>query len=259
MAKIAAKSKKPDGLVIVPAKDVAAYMRDLPVEKMQGVGIGARMALRFQELGIRTAGQLGGAQLGFLKAHFGILASVYKAMGQGVYGTEVKSYQYSEPVKSVGHSHTLPEDTFDLEVVRSYLMWLCEKTAMRMREYRVFGRTVSLYVRWSDFTGFGRQTTLQHFINDGAGICNAAWTVISQLLPLQKKVRLLGISVSNISFFEGQQSLFADTEKRRKLMTVMDQINNKYGDFTIKPTSVLIAENHGIQARCGIMGTRLWK
>ncbi len=259
VAKIAAKSKKPDGLVIVREADVPAFMENLPVSKLQGVGIGRQLERKFLSLGIDTAKKLGMADERMLKDNFGILGRMYKNIGLGKDSSDVKGYNYESPVKSVGHSHTLPADTMDISVIRSFLLMLSEKTAVRLREYKLLGRTAFLAVRFEDFEMHCSRATLHHYFNSGVELFEEAWKIFEKLMPLKKKVRLLGVSISNTATGHGQQYLFENMERKQKLMEVMDEINNKYGAFTLKPSSIIKAEKHGILERCGIMSTRLIK
>jgi hypothetical protein len=71
---------------------------------------------------------------------------------------------------------------------------------------------------------------------------------------LKKPVRLLGVSISNLVLESGQMCFLEDIERSARLTGVVDEINDKYGEFTLKPSSVLIAENFGIQDRCGLIG-----
>src|ERR1035437_1243370 len=151
VAKIAGKYKKPDGLTILTAEEVPAFMAKLTVDQLQGVGLGNKVAQKLKYMGINTAKQLGEADADMLKARFGVMGRFYKNVGLGIDHTPVKSYSDEPPVKSVGHSHTLPEDTYDLSVVKSFLLMLSEKTAARLRGYKLTGRTVYLTVRFDDF------------------------------------------------------------------------------------------------------------
>ncbi len=259
VAKLAAKSKKPDGLTVVEPDEVENFMFPLPVEKLQGVGIGARLSEKFRLMGINTARDLAMADGGFLKARFGVMGAFYKNVGLGRDSSRVKKYSEQAPVKSVGHSHTLPKDTYDISVVRSYLLMLCEKTAARLRGYKLTGRTVFLMVRFGDFEIFSGRETLKSCFNTGYGIFSLAWKIFERVLPLKKAVRLLGVGISNLAGGDTQQYLFEDMQKKQKLSAVMDEINAKYGELTVKPSSVIIAQKHGILGRCGIISTRLIK
>jgi len=194
-----------------------------------------------------------------LKSHFGILGRIYKAIGMGLDDTSVAKYGDEKPVKSVGHSHTLAADTADINVIYSYLLMLCEKTGFRLRGYGLTARTVALYVRFSDFTGFSRRKTFKHYFNSGEEIFKCAKEIFEDILPLKKEVRLLGISAGNLSGAAGQFFLFEKEEKKRKVTAAVDEINTKHGDFTVKPALLITAEKFGILERCGLISTRIWK
>jgi DNA polymerase-4 len=260
VAKIAGKYKKPDGLTILTAAEVPEFMARLTVDQLQGVGLGGKIAQKLKYMGINTAKQLGEADADMLKARFGVMGRFYKNVGLGIDHTPVKYYNDEPPVKSVGHSHTLPEDTYDLSVVKAFLLMLSEKAAARLREYKLTGRTVYLMVRFDDFEMFSGRDTMKHYFNTGTELCEHAWKIFQRLLPLKKAVRLLGVSITNLSSAaERQEYIFEDMRKKQRLTEVMDVINNKYGSFTIKPGTVKIAEQHGILERCGIIGTSLIK
>jgi len=254
IAKLASKMQKPDGLVEITRADIPGVFETIPVEKLQGAGVGRKISEKLNSLGIKTAKELGQAGEDFMMFHFGISGWHLKRIGLGEDSSTVKEYSYSEREKSFGHSHTLPKNTFDLQTIRSYLLMLCEKTAARLRTAGMSGKTVHFYVRYGDFTGFGRQKSLKHHINKGLDIFSTAVDILEDVLPLEKPVRLLGVSISNLILENGQKFLFEDIERERKLTGIVDEINNKYGDFTIKPSSVLIAENFGIEDRCGLIG-----
>jgi hypothetical protein len=107
---------------------------------------------------------------------------------------------------------------------------------------------------------FSGRDTLKHFLNTGVELYELAWKIFQRLMPLKKAVRLLGVSITNLTRgVERQEYLFEDMQKKQRLTEVMDNINNKYGSFTIKPGAIKIAEQHGILERCGIIGTSLIK
>jgi len=254
VAKLASKMQKPDGLVEINRQDIPGLFENIPVEKLQGVGVGGKISEKLKALGIKTAKELGEANENFMMFHFGIYGWRLKRIGLGEDSSTVKEYSYSEREKSFGHSHTLPRDTYDIQTIRSYLLMLCEKTAARLRRAGMSGKTVHFYVRYGDFTGFGRQKSLSHYIEKGNEIFSTAFEIFDECLPLTKPVRLVGVSISNLTAENGQMCFLDDINRSRELTGIVDEINNKYGEFTIKPSSMLIAENFGIQDRCGLIG-----
>lgn len=255
LAKLASGMQKPDGLVEIKKENVPRVFEKLPAEDL--CGIGRKMKVRLEALGIKTAKQLGDTPLEALTGHFGFIGRILKNMGQGIDSSKVKPYLEEEQLKSVGHSHTLPKDTRDLEIIKSFLMMLSEKTGTRMRKYKLAGRTVSLVVRYCDFYTFSKQHSIRQYINSGPDIYNTAYRIFEGLLPLKKPVRLLGVSVSSLVLDSGQQFIIEGLSKIDRLMDAADAINSKYGEFTIKPASVISAEKFGILERCGLIGKYL--
>jgi len=252
LAKLASDMQKPDGLVEISRENFSKIFETLPIEEL--CGIGRKMKDNLNQLGIKTAKQLGDASISMLTSHFGFIGYLLKHMGQGIDDTRVKNYSEMEPVKSVGHSHTFPKDTFDLKIIKSYMLMLSEKVGERLRKYKLIGRTVSLMVRYSDFDTFVRQYSLQSHINSGIEIYETALQVFEKILPLKKAVRLLGVSISNLAPNKDQQFLLDNLQKQQKLVAAVDEINSKYGEFTVKPSSLLISDKFGILERCGLIG-----
>jgi DNA polymerase-4 len=253
IAKLASKMQKPDGLVEVRAEDIPALFAHRPIEELQGIGVGRKLSAHLRSLGITTAGQLGAASISMLHAHFGILGYHLKRMGQGLDDTPVDTYWAHEGIKSFGHSHTLPRNTWDKDVVKSYLLMLSEKVGTRLRAAGMMGRCVTLTVRYGDFTTFSRQCSLKGYIKTGAEIYTTAYKTFCSLLPLEKAVRLLGVTISSLGMDEKQGFLLDDIERQEKLTGIVDEINEKYGEFTLKPSSLLIAEKFGIYKSCGMV------
>jgi DNA polymerase-4 len=260
IAKIAAKMKKPDGLIIVRQSDVKDFLKELPVEKMQGIGIGRQLSEKLKKIGINTAAELGGASSMLLTACFGIMGHVYKNIGLGIDYSPVKSYYDKPRVKSIGHSYTFPRDTKDIEVIKSYFLMLSEKVGVRLRDYKMSGKTICIFVKFFDFSHVMKRKTYQNYFNSGLEIFEKALEIFeTNLFPLSKKVRLAGVSVSGLSKITTQGYLLEEPQKTQNLIKTVDEINSKYGEFTIKPLSMKIAENFGILDRCGVLGSRTWK
>lgn len=257
IAKLASKMQKPDGLVEIRKEDIQDLFSRLPVEELQGVGVGNKLAEKLKSLGIGTAKELGEASISLLTAHFGIWGYHLKKMGKGEDDSRVVGYCEDEREKSIGHSYTFPKDTWDLAVIKSYLRMLSEKVGVRLREADLMGRTISLMVRHSDFNTFIRQHSLGYYIKAGFEIYSTAYKIFEGILPLKKAVRLLGVSISNLSVDEEQQLLFRSMEREKRLVEAVDMINEKYGQFTLKPSSLLIAERFGMEERCGMIGRYL--
>ncbi len=254
LAKLGSKMQKPDGLVELHAEDVPEKVWPLPLEKLQGVGIGPRLCERLNRLGIRSAGDLARTDARQMVVHFGIYGHTLRDIGLGLGSDHVRGYYEYDQAKSVGHSYTLPRDTSDLKVIKAYLRTLSERVGVRMREAGLVGRTVSCYLRFGDFSGIGRQHALKACISSGVDIYTAACGILREFLPLNQPVRLVGVTMSEVVLDGGQQLLFEDMRKRETFEHAVDEINKKYGEFTVKPMAVMVSDNFGDDKKVGAFG-----
>jgi len=237
LSKLASDTVKPDGLTVIKREDVPALFKDLPVEKLWGIG--EKLALKLNSLGIRTCRELGDYPVEELTDIFGVNGSVLHSMGRGEYSSEVKLFCHQEECKSMGHSYTLFRDTSNPVLVQSTLYRLCEQVGRRLRKDGYRGKTVTLVVRFSDFETLVRQKSVQSHTDDGGIVYGVALSVMNTF-RVKKPVRLVGVSVSNL--IKGQESipLFERDRKRELLMSAADRINDRFGEFTVSPGPVLM-------------------
>lgn len=229
MAKLASDLAKPDGLRLVGQEEAPLVLEDLPAGKLWGIGRGTESRLRL--MGINTCGELGRAPVTLLRARFGIIGSRLKAMGLGLDASVVSGEQVG--AKSVGHSMTLPRDIYKREEIEACLMRLAEMVGRRARKHSLMGRVVTVVIRYKSFKTFTRQKKMHNFTNDTHDIYLRAMEIIDSE-RLEEPVRLLGISLSGIVEDCGQEPLFEEERRRRKLLRAMDAINDRFGDGTIE-------------------------
>ncbi len=244
LAKLASDRKKPDGLTVIRPEEVESFLAETPIEDL--CGIGSRLKESLNRLGVKTCKQLGEMERGFMENYFGVWGYWLKRMGQGKDDAPVKNIGDHEDAKSIGHSTTFPKDTPNDDIIKSYLLLLSEKIAYRLRGHHYQGRTVSLYVRYKDFTGAGKQKAVQSHIDDGYEIYRVALGILDQFRPLPQPVRLLGVSVSSLIRSQWQEYLLEAMGQRREVNGVCDELNRKFGSMTVRPASLLHAEKHGI-------------
>ncbi len=240
LAKLASKMDKPDGLTIIYAEEVADLLRDLPIERLHGIG--RKMKVHLNRLGISKASELGDAPLNLLTSHFGICGHTLKSMGKGIDNSPVPCYWKRGEIKSMGHSYTFPSDTWDPELIRSYILMLCQKVAARLRSEQKTSRTVVLTVKYSDFETFSRRKTVDYFIDTAPRIYHVCLIILQSIGDLPKPVRMLGVSVTSLTEELKQLYLLESLEEERKLHQVIGEINSRFGDFTIRPASLLLVE-----------------
>ena len=193
VAKIASDYNKPNGQKTVNPDEVVSFLEKLPIRKFYGVG--KVTTEKMYQLGIFTGLELKSKSLEFLEKHFGKAGSFYYNVVRGIHNSEVKSDRIT---KSVAAEHTfdvnLSSEIFMIEKLDVIAVAL-EK---RLKKHHVAGKTITLKIKYSDFTQQTRSKTLPYFISDKALILE----IVKELLyqeRMKDSVRLLGISLSNLN------------------------------------------------------------
>lgn len=237
LAKLGTKIRKPDGLILIDDSNIDSLIKDLPIEKI--CGIGPALTTYLQGLGIMTCGQLKATAQNTLVDRFG------KATGHWLFHIlrteENQTWQKGEIElreipKSIGHSYTLPTETRDKNTIQSWLRMLSEMVGERMRKNGLLGHTTSLWAS-SRNESFLRQKTYETPTSDG-------WEIFARaraLLGLEKtkiiSMRALGVTLSGL---EKNQTppLLIEQKRREDLLSSIDKINTRFGDWTIHPASI---------------------
>ncbi len=241
LAKLGSDMVKPDGLVLITPEDIPEVLEHLPVKEL--CGIGPNLTQQLAAMGIRTCGELGRAPLRPLTARFGVVGERLREMGLGIDCSPVASLQEqeAEASRSIGHSMTLDRDCSDREELERHLLQLSEKVGRRLRRGGYRGRTVSVTLRYADFETFSRQRTMSQSLCHGLDIHAAANSLFHEI-ELQQPVRLIGVSVSGLARYGAQVPLFETERKRSFMVRAMDEINDRYGEFSVTWGS--LAERH---------------
>lgn len=240
MAKLASDMKKPDGLVVIKQEEVKSLLEDLPVGELWGIG--PRLTAHLSGLGVKTCGQLGRFPVSILRERFGIIGERLKLMGQGIDLSPIVPIGTEEEAKSIGHSMTLHKDIPDKELLKKYILKLSEMVGARARAHNLKGRKVCLTIRYSDFFTFTKRKGLDLPTNDTHAIYSLATEVLGSI-RLKCAVRLVGVSISDISGDCRQLPLFEGERKRERLVSAMDLINRHFGDFTLTWATLLEAQD----------------
>ncbi|MCJ7705539.1 MAG: DNA polymerase IV [Desulfobacterales bacterium] len=230
LAKLGSRLRKPDGLVVIQKEEVSQVLKDLPVSSL--FGIGPKLEESLKAMGIFTCGQLGGFPVPLLEKRFGVIGKRLQEMGLGLDDSSVIPFDEEEDPKSISHSVTLEEDTSELNVLRKVLLQLSERVSRRMRKDSFYGRRVTLTVRYSDFYTFTKQKTLSQWINSGPEIFQHSFDIFESILH-PRPIRLLGVGVSQLKKEWCQLPLFVKREKVDNLLRAMDQVNGRFGDWTL--------------------------
>lgn len=228
VAKIASDLRKPDGLVVVPPGDEAAFLAPLPISRLWGVG--EKTALGLRDYGVQTIGDLAALPPATLERRFGKHGAALVDRARGIDADPVAA---GEPAKSIGHEHTFDRDTADIEVIERTLLGMADGVAWRLRASGLKAATITLKLRDSAFTTISRQISPDVPVDLTEPIYDAALTLLRRELHGQR-IRLVGVTASNFRDRE-QLALFSSPEdpKRHQAAEALDLIRRKYGDRAV--------------------------
>jgi DNA polymerase-4 len=233
LAKLASELEKPDGLTIIRPTDFPHLATKLRVEELCGVGY--RLRPRLNRMGIFTIAELGQTKLETLIRVFGEFTGTWlHNIGNGIDSGVLRSFRALPQEKSVGHSYTLPRDVYLMEEAKKALLLLSERVGVRLRRKGLIGRSVSVYLRWADRSGWGAQHRAQEYFNDGYEIYRAGERLIDKLGAAWRPVRLVAITVGElVQQVEVTEPLFPVQQRYNQLLQAVDEVNNRYGEFTV--------------------------
>ncbi|MDA2935217.1 DNA polymerase IV [Acidobacteria bacterium AH-259-D05] len=192
VAKIASDLKKPDGLLLVSSGDVQSFLDPLPIARLWGVG--PKTESKLSRMGIKTILQLRHYDKTVLTSRFGKLGEHLWNLSNGVDHRPVVT---KREAKSIGHEKTFPEDAWDNETLEQTLKHLCNKVSERLCNRGLAGKTVTLKLRYSDFTTITRQTTLRDAVESGMDIYQTVHGLLRRFRDPKQKIRLVGVSLSS--------------------------------------------------------------
>jgi DNA polymerase-4 len=199
IAKVASDYNKPNGQKTVNPEEVLTFLEQLDIRKFYGVG--KVTAEKMYKKGIFTGLDLKQKSLGYLEKHFGKSGTYYYHIVRGVHNSKVKPHRTR---KSLAAERTFRKNLSSEVFMLEKLDHIAEEVSQRLSKSNVAGKTVTLKIKYSDFTLQTRSKTLPYFVSEKSIILNTAKDLLYQD-ALNNSVRLLGISLSNLN-----------TEKKKK-------------------------------------------
>jgi DNA polymerase IV len=226
VAKIASEQAKPHGLVWVPAGSEETFLAPLAVRRIPGIGKVTDAALL--ALGIQTIAQLQAVPLERLEETFGQWGTALFRKARGI-----DSYEFfvdAEP-KSISHNQTFGEDTRDRDTLESTLSYLCQKASKRMRDASLHARTVTLTLRYANFTTITRSHTLAEPSDLDTVFLQAVRELFHRAWDGKAMLRLVGVAFTSFSAGSAQFDLI-DPQRREKLERLAqatDRLRDRFG------------------------------
>jgi DNA polymerase-4 len=193
IAKVASDINKPNGQKTVNPEEVIPFLENLDIRKFYGVG--KVTAEKMYKLGIFTGKDLKNKSIEFLTENFGKSGPYYYHVVRGIHNSEVKPHRIP---KSVGAERTFNENLSSEIFMLERLEHIAQELERRLKKATIAGKTITLKIKYSDFTLNTRSKTMPYFISDKDLILETAKNLLYQE-ELQNSVRLLGISLSNLN------------------------------------------------------------
>ena len=223
LAKIASDMDKPDGLFVIAPGEEAVFLATLPVSKVPGVG--PRTCKALEELGVERVGEVLQRPLSFWTGRFGKWGRALFDRARGLDNSPVTARH--EP-KSSSAENTFEADTRSRDVLVKWLLQQSERVGRDLRAHGWKGRTVTLKLKYADFTGVTRSRTLETPTAATRTIFETA-RLLLDAVRLDRDVRLIGVGVSNFQARERWLPLLPEDDPEQRLDDALDAVADKFG------------------------------
>jgi DNA polymerase-4 len=246
VSKIASDLAKPTGFLRVWPGREAPFLAPLPIERMPGIGPATRE--RLLQFNLRTLGDLARLDAHFLEDLLGTWGPALLARARGEDEGEVEA---RERPKSISRECTFGEDTDDPAFCEAVLVSLSERACRDLRSHRLTARTVTLKLRYRDFTTMTRSATLATPTDSDRTVAAVARDLFRAAYARRVRVRLLGVGLSNLVDAAPQLDLFAEPRALawERLLAPLDRLRARYGLGAVKsgPTLWLTDDDDGVE------------
>lgn len=243
LAKVASALAKPAGVLLVPSGKEAAFLAPLPVRRLPGIGPVAEQKLR--AIGVETLGDVAATPISALRRIFGAWADAIHASstghGNAELGRDRPAFREHDPegesIGTISNERTFMEDVHHGEQIESRLCGLTERVCWRARKRGVKARTVTLKLRYADFRTLTRGKTIWPTNSE-----REVYPVVMDLYRFARtregiRIRLLGLKLSNLGFFDDQLELF---ERHERLHDAVDSVRARWGFDVLRSGSALL-------------------
>lgn len=235
VAKLASGRAKPDGLLVVPESRTIAFLHPHPLSAFWGVG--PRTEERLARLGARTIGDVAALPADSLRHAVGDATAT--RLHELARGHDPREVETSRVEKSVGHETTFEHDVVDSAAIHRELLRLGDAVGARLRRAGLRARTVSLKLRYSDFTTLTRSQTLGDATDVGRRLVEEARTLYDAANPDARPVRLVGVRGEQLTGDLAAFGLWDDDERWREAENTVDAVSSRFGPGTVRSAALL--------------------
>ncbi|CAN7299570.1 DNA polymerase IV [Arthrobacter sp. LjRoot78] len=237
VAKIASTRCKPDGLLLIGPDETVAYLHSLPVNALWGVG--AKTGEVLARMGIRTVADVAATPPSALKKLLGVSGEHVYRLSWGIDPRPVTPVRLE---KSIGAEETFAVDTADDALLHRELLRLSHRTAERLRSTGMVARTISLKLRYTDFSTITRSRTVHAPVDSAQLIYAVAVQLLESLGPRAMTVRLVGVRAEQLED-AAQTSLQLSFDRRddnwRAAEQALDKVAAKFGSKSVLPARLM--------------------
>ncbi|MCL1836157.1 MAG: DNA polymerase IV [Treponema sp.] len=232
LAKIASGMSKPDGLFVIPPGGEEGFMRALPAEKIWGAGKKTQEV--FAKHGLKTGDDIYRLSLGALTSLFGKAFGLF--LYRAVRGEEAAAFDEERGSHSISAERTFPVDLHDEFAMETALFDLCQTLIWRLLDSPWQSRTVSVKIRYGDFTTIGARQTSQGYITTLNELYDRLLALFRKKYQKGRGLRLIGAGLMNLENSGAMQAdLFGGApEKERQLEKAILDINKKHPDAALR-------------------------
>ena len=232
VAKVASELAKPNGLCAVFPGGEAAFLAPLKIERLPGVG--AATTERLRALGVRRIGQLARLDKDLLERAFGSTGLWLHERANGIDPSPIETRGLP---KSISRETTFDEDTADLELMDRTLFRLVERVGRALRKEKLQAKTITLKLRYSDFSTITRSITIREGTDLDAVIYDHVKALFRKAYTRRGRVRLLGAGTSNFVSAAWQQTFVVDdvdVGKLKSLYKAIDKVRDRFGTDALR-------------------------
>ena len=238
IAKLASANCKPNGMLEITTDRILTFLHPLPIQAMWGVG--PKTAEVLERLGLRTIEDI--AKL----PRATLIRALGEANGASLYelawGRDYRDVTPEEPDRSISAAETFPQDLDNPEEILSEFLRLTERATARLRDRELFAKTISIKVRFADFSTINRSKTLPLPIDSTHDVYDVVKGLYLALRIERARLRLVGVSLENLSEGAPHQMMLGEREVGwRQAEGAIDQARARFGKGSVRPARLISA------------------
>ncbi len=230
LAKLASRAAKPDGLRLISAGGEIAFLHPLPVRALWGVGEATHA--RLEELGVHTVGELAALPRELLERRLGPALGGH--LSDLAWGRDQGPVEAGGPAKSVSVEETFATDLVGRQALETELLRLADRLAGRLRAASAAARTVTLKVRFADFTTITRSRSLPGAVDTAQDLYHAARELLDRAGVGRRKVRLLGLGGDHLEEAGAPRQLGLEPRAWGEVEAAMGRVRERYGRDAVR-------------------------